>query len=642
VHVGSLKLLLRSGSRNATLPTIAQYVETRVNEQPHQTISGEARQARRGRVSAKSSIAGLPVWQRELADARAEVLSAVLQFQALGYALGAAIEKYNFGRLEISESTLKLIPSISVSWIYRFRSKQKRAGLSGLTSGYGNRAGSGSIDMQPELRDFILGLLGNNSLLSAATLWKAADAHFAELPVSVPSRGNLRRWLGRWKRANRETLERRRDPDRHKNRFLPAIGRMSDAVTHPLERVEIDGSPMDLYCLDGRYHLTLAVEVFSRRAVGIVQKTASADAAMLCLRKLILKFGVPATVRHDRGQEFLSAHFQSALDSCEIASDPTPPFSGEKKPHVERLNGTIMHAFAPMLPGFIGANVAERRAIESRKSFARRLGEDRNTRFEVRLMAADLQARLDEWLDRLYANERHAGLDGATPNEIWAAAVASGWTARRLPERALDVLLAPGGARRVGKKGIVVRKVDFWDDSLIPYLGATLRVSFCEEMGKLFVFAPDGEFLCVTRNAELSGISRRDMAVSARSTFRRYQKTQRAHDRRLKARFTPERALREMIARADSGTPLTPIMLHEVSRLDSALAAVAASDAPASGDSVPPVRVTTIRRSEAAFSEYVRLRDLPPENLSSEEREALGVYEAGAGFRARQRLGLVA
>ncbi|WP_425646786.1 hypothetical protein [Agrobacterium leguminum] len=50
--------------------------------------------------------------------------------------------------------------------------------------------------------------------------------------------------------------------------------------------------------------------------------------------------------------------------------------SPEQKGHVERIIKTFQHEVGPQLSGYIGHSVADRKAIEGRKSFAQRLGAD--------------------------------------------------------------------------------------------------------------------------------------------------------------------------------------------------------------------------------------------------------------------------
>jgi putative transposase len=578
---------------------------------------------------------------RETAEHRAAALRAIeLCAMAAGISLDAAREAYNGRGLEVSAETFSAVPFISARTFDRWRAKFKTKKLPGLMPPVGNRAGCGVMDLDVELIDFVITMLGQNHLLSARQIWKAMRKNYADAgDKRLPSCGAFRRWLKRWKLTHREHFARISNPDSHKGRFLRSLGCKADEVCRPMQIVEIDGSPIDILCVDGRYYLTAAIDIFTRRAVAVVTKTASAAAAKLCLRKMLLTMSVMETLRTDQGSEYKAASFQGPLHHCGITSDPVPVFSGNRKPFIERFIGTVMHSFAPLLPGYIGSSVAERKAIESRKSFAARLGEDQNERFRVSLTAHDLQQRLDTWIADVYSNDAHAGLNGRTPNQAWRDAVAAGWKAHQLPERELDVLLADGGVRRVGKKGVRIERADFWANELVPYAGDTVRVALTDDMGAIVLFNGEDEFIAVAKNPERAGISRREMAISASAAWRAYQRAERKTDRALKSKFNPAGVLDAMTASRGAGAaPLTPVELHDVPMLR------AAADAIAAGDDSRPSRlaVQSASASDRRFKEYSNLKKQPLEKLSDSEQMQIRIYESSAAFRARFALGAVA
>jgi putative transposase len=577
---------------------------------------------------------------REKAEHRAAALRAIqLCAMAPGISLDAAREAYNGRGLEVSAETFSAVPFIAARTFNRWRAKFKSKKLPGLMPPAGNRAGSGVMDSDAELADFVIAMLRQNHLLSSKLIWKAMQNTYADGDKRLPSCGAFRRWLKRWKLTHREHFARISNPDSHKGRFLRSLGCKADEVCRPMQIVEIDGSPIDILCSDGRYYLTAAIDICTRRAVAVVTKTASAAAAKLCLRKMLLTMSVMETLRHDQGSEYKAASFQGSLHHCGITSDPVPAFSGNKKPFVERFLGTVMHSFAPLLPGYIGSSVAERKAIESRKSFAARLGEDQNERFRVSLTAHELQQRLDTWIADVYSNDAHAGLNGRTPNQAWREAVAAGWKAHQLPERELDVLLADAGVRRVGKKGVRIERADFWANELVPYAGDTVRVALTDDMGAIVLFNGEDEFIAVAQNPERAGISRREMAISASAAWRAYQRAERKTDRALKSKFNPAGVLDAMTASRGAGAaPLTPVELHDVPMLR------AAADAIAAGDDSRPSRlaVQSASASDRRFKEYSNLKKQPLEKLSDSEQMQIRIYESSAAFRARFALGAVA
>ncbi len=574
---------------------------------------------------------------REVAEHRAAALRAVRQYaRTAGVSLAKARKAYDSGTIEVSEETRRAVPRLKPTTFNRWSRKFRNQKLTGLLPPPGNRAGSGIMDESAELSDFVVAMLAHNHLLSAKMIWLAMRKTFAASASRLPSCGGFRRWLRRWKLAHREHFERLSNPDSHRGKYLVSFGHMHGEIVRPLQLVEIDGSPANIYCLDGRYYLTVAIDVFSRRIFGIVSKTATATAALLCYRKLIMTAGVPDLVSHDRGSEYMASRFQSGLEHCGSVSDPKPPYRGDLKPDVERTFRTIADQFFPALPGFIGRNVGERAAIESRKSFAKRLSEDRNARFDVRLTASELQQKLDTWIAEIYSTAPHAGLGGKTPNQVWQEAVAAGWIARRLPERELDILLADAGAHRVSKKGLRLDRADFWADELLPYLGKSVRIALSDDLGAIYVFTLAGQFLCIAKNPERSGIDRREMAIAARAGQRQFLRTARKQDR-ARARKYPRELLEAVISnRAAGAAPLTPVELADVAMLSAATDAVAASNA-GLRSAGPPVQTATA--ADADWKNYLRLTRVPAEKLTDDDRAHIRLFEGGANYRARVKLG---
>jgi putative transposase len=577
---------------------------------------------------------------REKAEHRAAALRAIrLYKRAAGGSLAEARDAYNKRELEVSAETYRAIPRVTATTLKRWSRKFKTEKLTGLLPPAGNRTGSGIMDGSAELLDFVIAMLAHNHLMSAKMIWLALQKHFATSGNRLPSCGAFRRWLRRWKLAHREHFERISNPDSHRGKYLISFGHMHGDVVRPLQVVEIDGSPANLYCLDGRYYLTVAIDVFSRRIVAIVSKTATATAALLCYRKLIVTAGVPDLISHDRGSEYMASRFQCGLEHCGSVSDPKPPYRGDLKPYIERAFRTIADSFFPALPGFIGRNVGERAAIESRKSFAKRLGEDRTARFEVRLTASELQQKLDAWIDEIYSNTAHSGLGGKTPNQIWREAVAAGWIARRLPERELDVLLADAGAHRVSKKGLRFDRADFWAHEMLPYLGKSVRIALSDDLGAIYVFTLGGQFLCMARNPERSGIDRRAMAIAARAGQRQFLRTARKQDR-ARARKYPRELLEAVLSNREAGgPPLSAVELGDVAMLSAASDAVAAGNA--GRRRIGPV-VQTASSSDARFKEYLNLKKKPVEELTEDEETSIRLYESSAAGRVRLPLGAVA
>lgn len=416
-------------------------------------------------------------YKRSGAEMRAEILSHLRNYMSIAHlklspAVPKFVDLYNCGEIEVSAQTRAKFQAISTPSVLRWRKKSQRGGLNQLAPNYGNRAGTGLIDKQPELRDFILSMLANNHLMHPKQIHNGMLELFGRTGLELPGADRTTRaWIAKWKKFNPSEFLLMSNPDAWKGRHMMSLGKADSDITTPLQLAEIDGSPVDILCTDGRYYLTAMINVGSRLGVGVITKTASTESSLLAVRKFIVKYGVPAVIRCDQGSETKSAHYLAALEHLEIARDMVPVNSGDRKPHVERFIGTIMHGFMPWLPGFIGCSVAEQQAIRNRCSFADRLGKGTQKVFAVKLTAAELLRKLDDWLDRIYSTDHHGGLNGRTPKQMWEGWLEAGGTPRRVPDVALEVLLANGGYAMVGKGGIKFAGGVFWHPDLTAFVG---------------------------------------------------------------------------------------------------------------------------------------------------------------------------
>ena len=184
----------------------------------------------------------------------------------------------------------------------------------------------------------------------------------------APALPTVRRFLTRYRREHARDLSAVANPDRHRSHRRPAGG---DAAAH-VERLnqlwELDSTPADVICADGRRHaIVAALDVWPRRARVLVVPTSRATAIAALLRRCILEWGVPETVRTDEGRDYTSRHLLGVLADLEIAHDPCPPYSPERKPFVERFRGTMARDLFAFLPGFIGHDVAQAQALRAQE-----------------------------------------------------------------------------------------------------------------------------------------------------------------------------------------------------------------------------------------------------------------------------------
>ena len=219
----------------------------------------------------------------------------------------------------------------------------------------------------------------------------------------APAVSTIREWIARYRRENARELSAVTNPDRHRSHRKPAGGDASAGIERLNQLWELDSTPADVICADGKRHaIVAALDVWSRRGRILVVPTSRAAAIAALLRRCILEWGVPETVRTDEGRDYTSRHVLGVLADLEIAHDPCPPYTPEAKPFVERFLGTLARDLFAFLPGFAGHDVAGAQALRARKSFAARRGEDAAGAFGVAFTAEELQARCDVWCEADY------------------------------------------------------------------------------------------------------------------------------------------------------------------------------------------------------------------------------------------------
>lgn len=472
-------------------------------------------------------------------DARLAVVAAFEKFaQGQRMAVQAAMfifcDRYNLGGyFHVEEWVKKLLPTISQRSVFRWRAAKSKGAKDALAVDRSAcRKGSGLLETAANgrVKSFILAWVAANPALTAETIKGYVEDEFGAELVDrlgevkpLPPVRTFQHFLKTLKQAEKVVLTKITDPDRYRSTMKLSGTGAYRHVTDANALWMIDASPVDALCLDGRHSLYACIDIATRRLVITLSKTPRASAVGLMMRKATLKWGVARIVKTDNGSDFVAVETTRLFDSLDIEVDVSDAYSPEQKGHVERVIKTFQHEVCPQLPGYVGHNVADRKAIEDRKSFAQRLGQTENETFSVSLTAEQLQGYIDDWLDHVYHHREHGGLkNGLTPQQ---AADASTVVPRRVDERALDVLLMPvagkNGLRRMSKQGIKVEGFHYLTGSILAGTEVFVRMDPID-MGKAYVFAVnDGRFLDVAICAELSEINRPAFVKAKKEEYNR-------------------------------------------------------------------------------------------------------------------------
>lgn len=358
-----------------------------------------------------------------------------------------------------------------------------------------------------------------HTLLKTASLCRETG----EVLFTPPSIDQVYRFQRGWIKDNAEVYLKATNPDAWKNKCMLAFGRADEDVTELNGRWEMDATPADWLLLDEdgkkrRYTVSVIIDVWSRRIMVVVSRTPKTQTHCFALRLALLAWGVPKQIVTDNGADYLSDHFQAVIDRLDIDHKICNPFSPEEKPFVERVIGTLNHSILELLPNFAGHNVADRKAIEARQSFADRLmkkGEVVDFSEAADIDGAQMQVLINKWNTGIYEQRPHGTL-GISPY-----AKAASWTGevRRIEDaRALDILLArptDGGTRTLQKKGIKIDGAWFVAGELGRVeMGSALDIYETEDLGRVIVYYRKN-FLCIAENPARTGADRKEIAAIA-------------------------------------------------------------------------------------------------------------------------------
>lgn len=616
----------------------------------------------------------------EARDARLAMLAAAERFRVEAriprhHADHRFVKEVQAGRIDLPVWVLLAAPKLSERTLKRWRATASSGNTARLAIDRGAaRRGGGVMDAAEDgaLRVTALALITHQPHLSADHVRALLRAKFGDTVamkrggvikrVPLPPVRTVQDALKRWRISERVALTAMTNPDGFKSRFRASGSATDCGITRPNQLWQIDASPMDALCTDGRHSVYVALDIFTRRVIVYVSKTPRAEAVGLMLRRAILAWGIPERIKTDNGSDFTAKHIARLLAHLGIERELSPVFTPEAKAHVERAIGTFQRDFGPLLPGFVGHSVSDRKVIEARRAFATRLGDMSDAKaFCVELHAPELQGYADRWAADRYANRPHSGLGGATP---FAVAAAYPGQLRRLDDaRSLDVLLAPvpggNGLRTVGKQGV---RIDgsFYLSAVLPGTDVLVRMD-PNDLGRAWLFDVEGvTFLGEAVCPDLAGIDPA-RAVAETKRVQREIIDERTRAVRREARKIKPRDLVETILRQDAEAAgklvvfPRPSDVHSTPHLTAASEVFAAPKAPVIlpaadaalqaeieadlAGSTAPANVQPLRRVDTPQIRFRRALDLRArldrgETIETDDALWLGGYEAGHEFRS--------
>ncbi|MBX9933310.1 MAG: Mu transposase C-terminal domain-containing protein [Methylobacterium sp.] len=667
-HIGLLPTLAQVTYRQRAIPVGP--VPESANVQPGAALSGRAAQERDARLAILRAFEAFARGQR-LNQQGCEALF---------------VSKYQAGTFAIEPWVRELVPSFSRRTLARWRAAAgKDLNSLGVDRGAA-RKGTGILETANDgaVRRWMLALITHQPHLSAKHIRRDCALEFGDRltvvrgggvveTIDMPPLRTFQAALKALKEAEKVVITQITNPDKFRSTMKLSGSNSLRHIDEPNALWMIDASPVDALCTDGRHSIYVCIDIATRRTVFYMSKTPRAEAVGLLLRKAILAWGVPAEIKTDNGSDFTAKASQRLLASLGIEAVLSDAFSPEQKGHVERVIGTLQRDCIALLPGFVGHSVADRKAIEGRKSFAQRLGDDDAKTFSVRYTAGETQTFVDAWADLDYAQQPHEALKRRTPA---AVAEAAAHTIRRVDVRALDLLLAPtakgDGTRTMTKRGIRIDGRHYLNGAIM--VGDRVFVRHDPlDLGRVYLFRPDGEtFVGEAVNAEFAGVSPGAFVQAQRTVQAEELAARKAaiEAERRKLRTGPDlaaRALRKLTADRDrreaERSGVVPFPRPEVEHSTPAIAAALTA---VTQPETPPVAIVPDRAAErlAQMREQVRQApnvtairsnlDTPDlrfrraleleariaagEAVESEEALQLGRYQSTPEYRARRKV----
>lgn len=566
------------------------------------------------------------------AEARALIVQACAAFRSnrkdtKQEGLMAFCAAYGRQRVKLDDWIFRAEPKLAPHNLRCWERIIRQDGEGGLVDGRGRKRGTSLFECDEKLRHFTIATIAARPHLSA-TLVK--DQIETDLGRVIPLR-TLQTFMASLRDEHEPLLMALTNPDQHRSHYKPAFGSLSASIVRINQRWEIDGTRADAMCLLGdgthrRMALIALVDVFTRRAMVLVSDEGRAAATKALLRRAILAWGLPEDLKADNGSDFTAADVKRFCRDTNITLNLSRAFHPEQKGHIERFFGSLNRGLFPLLPGFVGHNVAQRQAINARETFAHRFGEEARLVIETTLSPEALQARIDAWLRDKYETREHSEL-GCAP-----AAKAAAFTdqVRRIgDERGLDALLLPPpdghGLRVVLKRGISIKRRFYIAPELGAHMGAQLHVRMDpHDLSRIVVYDRDGvTFLCVAEDAEAMPNERRmQVARGAQAAERKHLRVVRDDVRKVQALYPAAGAAdRMLMAAAGDSFILAPEAREAMEAAQAprlieharAAAALAESAKPAA-----PIAVTDDERegAEAVFAEMRARNTAPAERMA--------------------------
>ena len=390
-------------------------------------------------------------------------------------------------------SPYELIPQISRSKLCRDLKKLNEAPETLGNNWGGKRTGGTAIANNPETEKAIVSCLKlGKTKWTIPQILKALESQF-NLDF-IPSQSQIRRFVNKFKKNNYLQWLHFKNKDEARSKMAVAFGNASEDLSEPNQRWELDGTKTDVMLQTDkgmkRYQIIGLIDVFTRRVKLHIAPSESSQNTLHALRNTISAWGLPQEIKTDNGSGFTAKRTQAFLARLGIKLSLCPPGQPQKKPHIERFFRTFNHDLLPLIPGYIGHNVSDRKDLRSHGEVV-----------EIAMTPERFQEWCDQWCSD-YECREHRGIH-TTPLEKYTNAIADGFVRKQVEDiRLLDYLLMEGTPRKISKQGIQVNNKVYIASELGGLISNSVYVCYdSKKPDEIIVYSDEmlEDFICIAQ-----------------------------------------------------------------------------------------------------------------------------------------------
>lgn len=327
--------------------------------------------------------------------------------------------------------------------------------------------------------------------------------------ISIPSRSTVYRMIND---LDGYTVISERHGVKEAEKIYRISGK-SFLTNYPLERVEIDHTPLDVMVIDeetgltvGRPFLTCILDSHTRMplALEIGFEPPSELSVMRALRQAIWPknslldqyseiekewpaYGIPSLLVCDNGLEFHSKQLRQVCSELNIELMFCPKHTPHYKGRVERFLGTLNRQVPQSIKGTTFSNISTRG--------------DYNSVEEACISLKELRGLIYFWAVDIYMQTKHRSLN-TTPYKMWTKGLKHFEPLLPSSKEHFDLICAKEYSRKMSHEGILFKRLFYNSEALrtmrIVY-GNRTKVDFrvnVENLEKIWIYDPNsGDFI---------------------------------------------------------------------------------------------------------------------------------------------------